>query len=124
MLGDYIKENPEFKVDAQKDISLIKSSKLGDHEAEIEKIKNIFISILRDIKKTIDDTAALRKTADTDFLQQTLAALQEAKPQTTEEVAEIVANMVRQTTMLDANQVESFKQLAIQVLKNQDEQKR
>ena len=28
---------------------------MGEHEAEIEKIKNVFLAILRDIKKDIDN---------------------------------------------------------------------
>ena len=30
------------------------AQKMGDHEAEIEKIKNVFLAILRDIKKEMD----------------------------------------------------------------------
>ena len=29
---------------------------MGDHEAEIEKIKNVFLTILRDIKKEMDSS--------------------------------------------------------------------
>ena len=31
------------------------AQKMGEHEAEIEKIKNVFLVILRDIKKDIDN---------------------------------------------------------------------
>ncbi len=31
------------------------AQKMGEHEAEIEKIKNVFLAILRDIKKDIDN---------------------------------------------------------------------
>lgn len=31
------------------------AEKIGEHEAEIEKIKNVFLAILRDIKKDIDN---------------------------------------------------------------------
>ena len=44
-LGDYIKDNPAQKNEVLKDIRLIKSSRLNEHEAEIEKIKTVFISI-------------------------------------------------------------------------------
>lgn len=32
------------------------AQKRGEHEAEIERIKNVFMSILRDIKKEIDSS--------------------------------------------------------------------
>jgi CRISPR/Cas system CSM-associated protein Csm2 small subunit len=122
MLGDFIKENPEQKAEVHEDIRLIKSTKLAEHEAEIEKIKNIFVSILRDIKKDIGDKAAMQNTANAEFLQKTLAGLQELKPKSAEEVAEIITNMVKQATPLEDAQLESFKQFATLIFGNKNEQ--
>ena len=42
-LGDFVKDNPEHKKEAQADAKLLRSQKLADHEAEIEKIKTALV---------------------------------------------------------------------------------
>lgn len=47
-----LKDNPDVnKSELKKDIDLIQTSKIGENEADIEKLKNTILSILRDIKK-------------------------------------------------------------------------
>ncbi len=66
--------SPEHRVEAKQDLQLLNARKMGEHEAEIEKIKNIFLAILRDIKKDIDNgeqpgeavTAAMLQTINDD----------------------------------------------------------
>ena len=50
-----MKEHPEHRAEAKQDLQLLNAQKMGEHEAEIEKIKNVFLAILRDIKKDIDN---------------------------------------------------------------------
>lgn len=45
---------PEQRAEARQDLQLLNAEKIGEHEAEIEKIKNVFLAILRDIKKDMD----------------------------------------------------------------------
>ena len=52
-LSDLMKEHPEHRAEAKQDLQLLNAQKMGEHEAEIEKIKNVFLAILRDIKKDI-----------------------------------------------------------------------
>ena len=52
-LSDLMKERLENRVEAREDLQFLNAQKLGDHEAEIEKIKSVFLSTLRDIKKDI-----------------------------------------------------------------------
>jgi len=78
-LADFQKENPEHKVEARKDIRFLNTQKLGEHEAEIEKIKNTFLAILKDIKKDMDSGKASGVTATAEFLQQIREQLQSAK---------------------------------------------
>ena len=54
-LSDLIKEHPEHRAEAKQDLQLLNAQKMGEHEAEIEKIKNVFLAILRDIKMCIRD---------------------------------------------------------------------
>ena len=54
-LSDLMKGHPEHRTEARQDLQFLNTQKLGDHEAEIEKIKNVFLSILQDIKKDLDN---------------------------------------------------------------------
>ncbi len=49
-LSDLMKEHPEPRAEARQDLHFLNAQKIGAHEAEIEKIKNVFLAILRDIK--------------------------------------------------------------------------
>ena len=42
---------PEHRSEMKQGLQLLNAQKMGKHEAEIEKIKNVFLAILRDIKK-------------------------------------------------------------------------
>ncbi len=54
-LSELMKEHPEHRAAAKQDLQFLNAQKLGEHEAEIEKIKSMFLAILRDIKKDIDN---------------------------------------------------------------------
>ena len=54
-LSDLMKEHPEHRAEAKQDLQLLNAQKMGEHEAEIEKIKNVFwlsCGILRKILTT------------------------------------------------------------------------
>lgn len=53
-LSDLIKDQSEHQVEVRQDFQLLNAQKMGEHEVEIEKIKNVFLAILRDIKKDMD----------------------------------------------------------------------
>ena len=122
-LVDYIKDNPAQKNEVQKDIRLIKSSKLNEYEAEIEKIKNVFISILKEIKKEIDDKTKSGRNVDTAMLQQMISDIQEKKPKSVEEVSEIVANMVKHSAHLDDENTELYRRAVEQIIASTGKQK-
>jgi len=115
-LGDFIKENPSQKSEALKDIRIINSTKLKKHETEIEKIRELFIIILKEIKKEIEKTAETGQKVDTALLQQMMSEIQEHKPKSVEEVSEIVANMVRNSANLDDENTELFKRIVEQII--------
>ncbi len=50
-LSDLIKEHPEHMTEARHNLQLLNTPKMGEYEAEIEKIKGVFLAILRNIKK-------------------------------------------------------------------------
>jgi len=53
-LRELIKENPDCKIETQHGIREINAQKITGTEADIEKIKSIFLVILKDIKKEFD----------------------------------------------------------------------
>ena len=53
-LSDLMKEHPQHRAEARQDLQFLNAQKMGEHEAEIEKIKNVFLAILRDIKKDME----------------------------------------------------------------------
>ncbi len=71
-LTDLMKERLENRVETRQGLQFLNAQKLGDHEAEIEKIKSVFLSILRNIKKDIDSDEQLGEivTAATLYIMQ------------------------------------------------------
>ena len=123
-LTDYIRAHPEQRKTVQSDIRQIKSGKLSEHEAELEKIKSTFLVILKDIKKDIDADDPPRKAATEAILHQAREytksiAKSPRKKQKVGDVAKVFAEMVKQVTPLDDNSVDLFEQLASQVFTNQ-----
>lgn len=96
-LADFMKDNPEYKSEVQQDIRLLKSQKLGDHEAEIDKIKNTFVVILKDIQKNIDReppqtlTAEMFKGMKNELSDKPISEI------TTDDISSVVANMLGQS---------------------------
>ena len=110
---------PGSQKEAQKDSNLLRFQKLADHEAEIAKINSTFMTILRDIKKDIEDGKTPGTPATAELLQtmreQIQAARQEQKPIGADDVVAAMMKMVGQTAALDEKSAELFEQLARQV---------
>ena len=111
-----MKEHPEHKAEARDDLRLLRSAKLGDHEAEKEKIRSIFMAILNDIKKDIDDGKTPGEPATSEFMRQiwdeAQAARQGQKPVTAEDMTAIMMGKVGRALTLDEKSTELFQQLA------------
>ena len=113
-LSDLMKEHPEHRAEAKQDLQLLNAQRLGEHEAEIEKIKNVFLTILRDIKKNIDNgeqpgvaaTAAMLQT-----MRDTLEG-QQQEPPSMDDVAAMIAGQIGQFVPMDEETTEQFRQLA------------
>ena len=95
-LSDYVKEHPDKRPEVREDLQFMSAQKLGEHEAEMEKIKNIFLSILRDIKKDIDSGKQPEKTASAAMIQAIQDEIRERDPKTLtkDDVTEIVVNQL------------------------------
>lgn len=49
-LKDFMKEHPENRMEISHDIRQLNAEKIGGDEADLNKLRNIFMSILKDIK--------------------------------------------------------------------------
>ena len=118
-LSDLMKEHPEHRAEAKRDLQLLNAQKMGEHEAEIEKIKNVFLAILRDIKKDIDNGEQPGEAVTAAMFQAMRDALAEQKqnPLSIDDVAAMVAGQIGQLTPMDEETADLFKQLAKKMMK-------
>lgn len=114
-LSDFRAENPEHKAEIKKDIRFINAQKIGEHEAEIEKIKIAFLAILKDIKKGMESGVQPDAVATADFVREAFAQLaptpESPGPVKIEDVAAVVVNMFGQAAALDEASAEQMRQL-------------
>ena len=92
----------------------VKTLKLGDHDAEIEKIKNNFMIILRDIKKSMASGEMPAEPVTADMMQKIWGQLK-GKPReeiTADDVADAMVLAVGEADVLGEKGLELFRQLA------------
>ena len=122
-LSDLTKEHPEHRAEARQDLQFLNAQKLGEHEAEIEKIKNVFLAILRDIKKDIDNGEQPGEAVTATMFQamrETLAE-QKQKPLSIDDVTAMIAGQIGQLAPMDKETVEMFQQFAKKVIEQAGE---
>ena len=94
------------------------AQKMGEHEAEIEKIKNVFLAILRDIKKDIDNGEQPGEAVTAAMFQAMRDALaeQKQKPLSIDDVTAMIAGQIGQLTPMDEETADLFQKLAKKML--------
>lgn len=121
-LKELIKENPNCKMETQHGIREINAQKITGTEADIEKIKSIFLIILKDIKKEFDIPLA---DVSTEELQKQLANMRKQalfqkkkNPGFNEtHMAKLVMNMFQNMGMdLDEYEQELFQKMMVHML--------
>ena len=112
-LSDFVKEHPDKRAEAREDIQFMNAQKLGEHEAEIEKIKSIFLAILRDIIKDIDSGKQPTETATAAMIQSVQDEIMERSQEklSKDDVADIVVNQFGLASKLNEKSVILFKKL-------------
>jgi len=113
-LSDLMKDRPEYRTEARQDIQFMNAQKMGEHEAEIEKIKNVFLSILRDIKKDIDNGEQPGEAVTAAMFQTIRGALveQKQKPISLDDVTAMIAGQIGQLAPMDEEAADLFQKLA------------
>lgn len=126
-LSDLMKDQPERRAEVRQDLQFLNAQKLGEHEAEIEKIKSAFLAILRDIKNDMDSCKQPGEAVTADMLQniQNAAKEQKQKFHTVDDVTELVVGQIEKVIPLDEETSKQFRQLAKKMMEqagNEDKQ--
>lgn len=121
-MTSYAAEHPDHRQEITQDREFLKEQKLGTHEAEIGRIKELFMGILRDIKGDMENGSAPAPIAGADAMQQIQASLpsQTAHQPTLEEVAAATTVQAQKLMHLDENTAAQFQSLMEQVLKTSE----
>ena len=113
-LSDLMKEHPEHRTEAKLDLQLLNAQKMWEHEAEIEKIKSVFLAILRDIKKDMEKGEQPGEAVTAAMFQTMRDALveQKQKPISVDDVTAMIAGQIGQLAPMDEETADLFQQLA------------
>ena len=101
----------------------LNDEKQGEHEAEVERIKNVILTILRDMKKDMDNGEQPGNHA-TSAMIQTLWEEVKAhgqEPPSMDVVANIAAKQVGKVTLMDEEATDLFRQLMIKMIEQTEE---
>ena len=104
-LKDIIPTNPEQRIEIKKEVNFLNASKLSQNEADIEKIKAVFMGILRDIKSNIADNQPTGAIMTTEILQELFTMLPNVplSELTIDDIAEVVLTYTQTIVPLDEN---------------------
>lgn len=117
-LTELMNAEPSKREEMIKSLSFLQSTKIQNNEADIEKIKNILMKIIRDIKEDMTEQQPTGAIATAEAVKGIRAALPD-KPQselTAEDVSAAMAAYVGTVIPMDENTSTLFQQLAKQML--------
>ena len=113
-LSDLMKEHPEHRAEARQDLQFLNAQKMGDHEKKKKKIKNVFLTILRDIKKEMDSGEQPGETITAAMFQTMQEAMKnhQQEPLSMDDVTAMIVGQVGQLLPMDEETSDQFQQLA------------
>lgn len=120
-LSYIMKNRPENRAEARHDMQFLNAQKLGVHEAEMEKIKSVFLAILRDIKKDIDNGEQPGEVAAASMLQAMREEVKtcEHRHISMDYVTDMITQRLKQITPLDEESAQMFQQLMMKIINQQ-----
>lgn len=121
-LSEIMQLNPAQKAEAKYDIRLLNAQKFGKNEAEIERMKNIFMSIPREIKGDIDTQQMPSPDINAEMFQSILDSATENPPVTLDDVLSLVTSKMSMVIEVDDNAKEQFNALFTQMAEQFKEQ--
>lgn len=117
-LAELMSTDPSKRAEILKDMSFLNSTKIQNNEADIEKIKNILMKILRDIKEDMESQQPTGAVATAEAVRGIRAALSD-KPQselTADDVSAAMAAYIGTVVPMDEDSSELLQQLAKKLL--------
>ena len=117
-LAELMSADPSKRTEMIKGLSFLNSSKIQSNEADIEKIKNILMKNIRDVKEDMAEEQPSGAVATAEAVKGIRAALPD-KPQselTADDVSTAITAYIGTMITMDENTSELFQQLAKQVL--------
>ena len=107
-----MKEHPEKRMEISHDIRQLNAEKIGGDEADLNKLRNIFMSILKDIKADYDN--APQDIGQTEFqemlteIKTQADTIQSERLITESDMANIVSSMLSGSGMADLDEAETM----------------
>ena len=99
-LKDYVRETPEARREANHDINRMNAEKITASEASMIRLRDIMMSILRDMKETYNSVPADTDTAQIaeimSIMFEKAKEIREERPVTAEDMSNIVINYLEQ----------------------------
>ena len=117
-LAELMSADPSKRAEITKDMSFLNSTKIQSNEADIEKIKNILMKILRDIKEDMESQQPTGAVATAEAVRGVRAALPD-KPQselTADDVSAAMAAYIGTVVPMDEDSSELLQQLTKKML--------
>lgn len=117
-LAELMSADPSKRAEITKDMSFLNSTKIQSNEADIEKIKNILMKILRDIKEDMESQQPTGAVATAEAVRGIRAALPD-KPQselTADDVSAAMAAYIGTVVPMDEDSSELLQQLTKKML--------
>ena len=113
-LSDLMKEHPEHRAEARQDLQFLNAQKMGDHEAEIEKIKMCSLLSCGTLRKRWTAASSREKTITATMFQTMQEAMKnhQQEPLSMDDVTAMIAGQVGQLLPMDEETAGQFQQLA------------
>lgn len=120
-IKDFIETRPELKIEGNHDIRKLNAEKITGTDADYEKIKSIFLSMLKDIKKKMDvpekDITSEEFKNQLDSMKKQALTTKKKKTTFNEmDMTQVVMNMLANVD-LDEYEKQKFQELTIHLLK-------
>lgn len=119
-LKDFMKEHPENRMEISHDIRQLNAEKIGCDEADLNKLRNIFMSILKDIKTDYSNVPKdIEQTKFQEMLTKIKAQsddIQAKRPVTETDIANITTSVLSGVDALDEAETLMFYELSKHLL--------
>ena len=128
MLTEYRKAHPEQAAEVREGETYIRSQKAAQGEAELEQIRNTFMSILRDIRRGMEQQEPTSPELVRQMWEEMAGQLSRNEdgtiiPPTKEKMAALIADSIGKTGTLDDDSLRKLQEVVLQMLSHMESEK-